>query len=106
MDAFHEHCYEFVGLSFLSAAEKVFMRHWALLRRLPRSLLDTVTADEIVHLQKKREAIELHAQGTCVGHAVLMAQEVVRRSEAKSKRGAERHQQRTSNAVRERVSIP
>ena len=97
-DAFHEHCFELVGLSFLSAAEKVFVRHWALLRRLPRSLLSTVSADEIVHLQQKREAIELHAQGTCVGHAVLVAQEAVRRSEAKSKRGAERHQQRMSNA--------
>ena len=47
IDTFYEHCYGLVEQSFLSAAEKVLLRTWSLLRRLPRELVDAVTAREL-----------------------------------------------------------
>eukprot|EP00966_Prymnesium_polylepis_P327758 7383600-Prymnesium_polylepis.1 len=79
MDAFHEHCYGLMELSFLSAGEKVLLRTWTLLRRLPRKLVDSVTAKELIELRKRRDAIELHAQGICVGATQLYAMEAVKR---------------------------
>ena len=97
-DAFHEHCYELVDLAFLSAAEKVLLRTWVLLRRLPRGLVDTVTAAEMIELRKRRDAIELHALGMCIGHLLMLAQEAVKRSEAKGRWSDAKHSVRLEQA--------
>ena len=82
IDTFYEHCYGLVEQSFLSAAEKVLLRTWSLLRRLPRELVDTVTARELVEIGRRRGAIELHALGICVGSTQLLAQEACKRAES------------------------
>ena len=57
----------------------------------------------MVELQRKRDAIELHALGICVGSTQLFALEAVRRAEAKSQRSAERHSYRLVQAMRLQV---
>ena len=98
IDEFYLHCFGIGELSFRSAAEKVFLRTWMLLRRLPRGFFDTVTVAELMHLDKRSDAIELHALGICVGGPALLATEAVERDRAKSKYGAERHSRRLAQA--------
>ena len=94
IDAFHKHCYDLDELAFLSAAEKQLMRTWRLLRSLPPSLIDTVTAAELMELQNGRDAIELHALGICVGSEALRAQEAMYRDRHRGRYGGERHSRR------------
>lgn len=82
IDIFYEHCYGLVEQTFLSAAEKVLLRTWSLLRRLPRELVDAVTARELMEIGRRRGAIELHALGICVGSTQLLAQEACKRAES------------------------
>ena len=82
IDTFYEHCYGLVEQSFLSAAEKVLLRTWSLLRRLPRELVDAVTARELMEIGRRRGAIELHAHGICIGSTQLLAQEACKRAES------------------------
>ncbi len=82
IDAFYEHCYGVVEQAFLSAPEKVLLRTWSLLRRLPRELVNEVTAEELVELGRRRDAIELHALGICIGSTQLLAQEARKRAES------------------------
>ena len=100
IDVFHEHCYGLMELSFHTAGEKVLLRTWTLLRRLPRLLVETVVARELIELRKRREAIEMHALGICVGATQLFALEAVKRAEAKSEAGADRHTLRLVQARR------
>ena len=91
IDTFHEHCYNLVDSTFLTAVEKVFLQTWTLLRRLPRSLVDTVAAAELMHIRSHRSAIELHALGICVGSAQLYAQEAMMRDQSKSRHAEARY---------------
>ena len=91
VDAFHDHCYGLVEMSFHSSCEKVLLKTWALVRRLPREVVETMTAAELMFIRKRRDAIELHALGICVGSVQLYAQEAVKRVESKSKHGADKH---------------
>ena len=97
IDLFYEHCYGLVEQSFLSAAEKALLRTWSLLRRLPRELVDAVTARELVEIGRRRSAIELHALGICVGSTQLLAQEACKRAESYFYR--ERNSQRLAAAA-------
>ena len=102
IDAFHEHCFNLTEQSFLAAGEKVLLRTWSLLRRLPRELIDEVSAKELMHLRKCRDAIELHALGVCVGSTQLKAQEAMVRAQHASGKyyAAERHAQRLTQAAK------
>ena len=97
IDTFYEHCYGLVEQTFLSAAEKVLLRTWSLLRRLPRELVDAVTARELMEIGRQRSAIELHALGICVGSTQLLAQEACKRAE--SPFYSERNSQRLTAAT-------
>ena len=106
IDIFYEHCYGLVEQSFLSAAEKVLLRTWSLLRRLPRELVDAVTARELVEIGRQRGAIELHALGICVGSTQLLAQEACKRAESPfySERNSQRLTAATHLAVFEELA--
>ena len=97
VDRFHSDCYGLEEGGFLSAADKLFLRTWGLLRRLPRALVDEVTAKDLVELRQHRDAIQLHALAVCVGSTQLLAHEAVLRAETWGRR-SDRHARRVSQA--------